>query len=882
MPKPQSKRSSLPNYIKSRGELIASLQALLANDHVDLEILRSGVPWPSATEIVQLSQVSESNEDAPVAACHSSNEPVVVDPALGDDSHQAHIDLDVNWLSNLIPYNGDELSEQPDSSLFCSPPERMSVSDSSNNTDYLSHFSSSSICQWDNLLDSIGSQTFQDTINVLSPHCQDSGVSQPSNLADDTLGQGQPVSTVVQPQHPGSTERDESVSSIASSQESPRKRQRPHYAIEKRYRAGLQERFEALRDCVASLKKTQHEQRLPGTNEDLAEGDDGGSVSDRATVGRMNKAEVLNQATLCIRQLQEENEVVMEVFLGSDVMPTPVESHSLLHSGLTLCGSIISVNQDRRKTSTLGCVIQVRSGFYDLTAAHAVRKSRAYPTLPLNSHTDEGLGAASDGPMTSHVLRNWQNPFIACKNAEAVELDDHSTSEVAVDESVEDVDFVTDVEYEDLREDDDNHGDDSTTSMPNDVFHEDYLTSAPQEGMIETQAMFLSSMNKVYRRLQPVPSFLGGINDNRPYIFWSVIVPELNDKCLVSRRARPNMAHRVTHGDSGSIVIDARTNVVYGHVVASNPLGEIYISPIGATLEQIQSHFPGFKVSLPDPLTLLTGLATFGHETIGRKRARYPDKFRNLGLSPDTEYTRLVTPTANKSLDFSNYPKFHYFHQCSEDSSSNRRVNEVEKSQPANLTLDCNTVELGLRQSTWQQADSPVPLSSVKEESGLGKLARSPAEPAPSRPLPGPSIPVVISQSTGRELYSNGVTEATLSSKLSDEAEADTSIKPDSDAASPTDCRIIGHLRTRPAGLERDLSSTYNAALSKFPSFQNDMIGMDQDPEELLQQDIFHMQVWRSLSTLKQRLPSQERMENLTWRMMHINLRKPKEQEEPK
>ncbi|CAG2011415.1 unnamed protein product [Fusarium graminearum] len=643
MPKPQSKRSSLPNYIKSRGELIASLQALLANDHVDLEILRSGVPWPSATEIVQLSQVSESNEDAPVAACHSSNEPVVVDPALGDDSHQAHIDLDVNWLSNLIPYNGDELSEQPDSSLFCSPPERMSVSDSSNNTDYLSHFSSSSICQWDNLLDSIGSQTFQDTINVLSPHCQDSGVSQPSNLADDTLGQGQPVSTVVQPQHPGSTERDESVSSIASSQESPRKRQRPHYAIEKRYRAGLQERFEALRDCVASLKKTQHEQRLPGTNEDLAEGDDGGSVSDRATVGRMNKAEVLNQATLCIRQLQEENEVVME----------------------------------------------------------------AYPTLPLNSHTDEGLGAASDGPMTSHVLRNWQNPFMACKNAEAVELDDHSTSEVAVDESVEDVDFVTDVEYEDLREDDDNHGDDSTTSMPNDVFHEDYLTSAPQEGMMETQAMFLS-------------------------------IPELNDKCLVSRRARPNMAHRVTHGDSGSIVIDARTNVVYGHVVASNPLGEIYISPIGATLEQIQSHFPGSKVSLPDPLTILTGLATFGHETIGK---------------------------------------------------------------------------LGLRQSTWHQADSPVPLSSVKEESGLGKLARSPAEPAPSRPLPGSSIPVVISQSTGRELYSNGVTEATLSSKLSDEAEADTSIKPDSDAASPTDCRIIGHLRTRPVGLERDLSSTYNAAL---------------------------------------------------------------------
>ncbi|KAM0295064.1 hypothetical protein ACHAPM_011125 [Fusarium culmorum] len=388
---------------------------------------------------------------------------------------------------------------------------------------------------------------------------------------------------------------------------------------------------------------------------------------------------------------------------------------------------------------------------------------------------------------------------MARKNAEAVELDDHSTSEVAVDESVEDVDFVTDVEYEDLVEDDDDHGDDSNDfdgpSDPNDAFPEDYLTSATQEGMIETQAMFSIEYEQGASKALDFDWALISLPERgqwRPNAFMSTanspLFPELNG---------------LTHGDSGSIVIDARTNVVYGHVVASNPLEEIYISPIGATLEQIQSHFPGSKVSLPDPLTLLTGLATFGHETIGR-------------------------------------------------------------------------------QSTWHQADSPAPLSSVKEESGLGKLARSSAEPAPSRPLLGPSILVVISQSTGRELYSNGVTEAALSSKISDEAEADSSIKPDSDAASPTDCRIIGHLRTRPAGLERDLSSTYNAALSKFPSFQNDMIGMNQDPEELTQQDIFPMQVWSSLSTLKQRLPNQERMENLTWRMMHINLRKLKEQEEPR
>ncbi|KAF5962446.1 ankyrin repeat domain-containing protein [Fusarium bulbicola] len=601
------------------------------------------------------------------------------------------------------------------------------------------------------------------------------------------------------------------------------------------------------------------------------------------------------------------------VFIGSNVMPTLVESHSLLHSGLTLCGSIISVNQDRTKTSTLGCIIQVGSEFYGLTAAHAVRQSRAYRTPPLISNTDAELGADLDGPMASHDLGNWRNSFMACQNVEAVELDDHSTSEVAVDESVEDVDFVTDVEYEDLLEDDDDHGDDSNdfdgSSDPNDLFHEDYLISDNQEGMIETQALFsieykqgasktldfdwalislpergqwrpnafmstanspralffseiatacpeketevliITSGNVIKQgTLQPIPSFLGGINDNRPSIVWSVTIPELN---------------RLTHGDSGSIVIDARTNVVYGHVVASNPLGEIYISPIVATLEQIQSHFPGSKFQ------------------IIQRISRYPEKLRNLGLSPDAAYTRLVAPTTNESLNSSNYPKFDYIHQCSEDSPSNHRVNEAEESQTANLTLDCNAVELGLGQSATHQADSPVTHSSVKEESNLGKLARSSAEPAPSRPLPGLSIPVVISQPIGgRELDGNGVTEATLSSKLSDEAEADSSTKPDPDATSPTDCRIIGHVRTRPQGFELDLSSTYNAALSKFPSFQNDTIGMNQDPEELPQQDIFPMQVWRSLSMLKQRLPNQERMANLTWRMMHINLRKPKEQEE--
>ena len=55
-------------------------------------------------------------------------------------------------------------------------------------------------------------------------------------------------------------------------------------------------------------------------------------------------------------------------------------------------------------------------------------------------------------------------------------------------------------------------------------------------------------------------------------------------------------------------MVDAATNVVYGHVVAFNPLGEIYVVPMSATVKQIQSVFQTANVRLADPLPLLTSL----------------------------------------------------------------------------------------------------------------------------------------------------------------------------------------------------------------------------------------------------------------------------------
>jgi GATA-binding protein len=62
---------------------------------------------------------------------------------------------------------------------------------------------------------------------------------------------------------------------------------------------------------------------------------------------------------------------------------------------------------------------------------------------------------------------------------------------------------------------------------------------------------------------------------------------------------------------------------------------------------------------------------------------------------------------------------------------------------------------------------------------------------------------------------------------------------------------------------------------SFFPNWKDDAgdIELD-DPEEMQKKDPLATQVWKLYSRAKTQLPNAERMENLTWRMMSINMKK--------
>ncbi|EKG17886.1 Zinc finger GATA-type protein [Macrophomina phaseolina MS6] len=65
---------------------------------------------------------------------------------------------------------------------------------------------------------------------------------------------------------------------------------------------------------------------------------------------------------------------------------------------------------------------------------------------------------------------------------------------------------------------------------------------------------------------------------------------------------------------------------------------------------------------------------------------------------------------------------------------------------------------------------------------------------------------------------------------------------------------------------------------SFFPRLKNDAPADFDDPEEMQKKDPIGTQIWKLYNKQKSQLPNSERMENLTWRMMSMNLRKMRRQ----
>ncbi|KAG8159613.1 hypothetical protein KVR01_010250 [Diaporthe batatas] len=99
----------------------------------------------------------------------------------------------------------------------------------------------------------------------------------------------------------------------------------------------------------------------------------------------------------------------------------------------------------------------------------------------------------------------------------------------------------------------------------------------------------------VHAILYNTPSFIAGVKGSQAAEVWTVT-------CV-------SQGTPILKGDSGSMVIDARSGELYGMVMAANPLGDIHIIPFAAIVAQITEFFETQKVSvhiLPNGLSVST------------------------------------------------------------------------------------------------------------------------------------------------------------------------------------------------------------------------------------------------------------------------------------
>lgn len=122
-----------------------------------------------------------------------------------------------------------------------------------------------------------------------------------------------------------------------------------------------------------------------------------------------------------------------------------------------------------------------------------------------------------------------------------------------------------------------------------------------------------TSLHEVPAIIYHIPSYIGGAKGSQAAEVWTVgalsnetrechnlIVLSLHSG-VISQTLRLVLL-AIRRGDSGSIVVDARSGELYGMVVASNPFGDIHIAPFAAILAQVEELFEvqdAFVLNLP-------------------------------------------------------------------------------------------------------------------------------------------------------------------------------------------------------------------------------------------------------------------------------------------
>ncbi|KAF5574775.1 RNA-binding protein [Fusarium subglutinans] len=142
-------------------------------------------------------------------------------------------------------------------------------------------------------------------------------------------------------------------------------------------------------------------------------------------------------------------------------------------------------------------------------------------------------------------------------------------------------------------------------------------------------------------------------------------------------------------GECGSIIVDRTTFDIYGHVIGSNIIGDVFVVPLSDSIEQIRAAFNATTVTLPSQ-NLILPLCNLSEDTMTTQARLYPNKLhsaaahthihsgaakRSLGSSPLAQMWRRPEDPRSHSGQFRRFQT--PFYPDEEDTSLLKTLNEA-------------------------------------------------------------------------------------------------------------------------------------------------------------------------------------------------------------
>lgn len=266
-------------------------------------------------------------------------------------------------------------------------------------------------------------------------------------------------------------------------------------------------------------------------------------------------------------------------------------------------------------TATMGCMIQVGRDQFGLTTAHAFHQPLATTCGPDDSDSDdEEYDMSMEHDDHSEVTMDVQPALPIDGRGQTVQFGECEVHIPPRDDSSAWIKEHANLDWALLK-----MGSEksrlsvyatATEALP-------IVDRLPQECV--DVLIVTTSLHEIPAILYHIPSYIGGAKGSQAAEVWTVgSLSNQTRKChnledlsllpgIVSQTLRLRVVLlAIRRGDSGSIVVDARSGELYGMVVAANPFGDIHIAPFAAILAQVKELFEVQDALVLNPRLSLT------------------------------------------------------------------------------------------------------------------------------------------------------------------------------------------------------------------------------------------------------------------------------------